>query len=78
MLCCDEMFASPVPFHCFRYPFLQTHRFWRVVAGAISFLSPDGCRMDVRVGVSHLSFPDGGCRGIGDSEAQHISSKGWQ
>lgn len=74
VLCCDEMFASPVPFHCFQHLCLRIHHFQGAVAG---FLSPDGCRIDVCVGVSHFSFLDSGYRGIGNSEAQHISSKGW-
>lgn len=56
MLCCDEMFASPVLFHCFQYPFLGIHHFQSAEAGAISLLSPDGCRIDVRIGVSRFSF----------------------
>lgn len=71
-----------VLFHCFQYPCLRIHRFQRAVAGAISPLSPDGCKTDVCVGVSHFSFLESWCRRIGDSEAQHISehisAKGWQ
>lgn len=67
---------NPVLFY-FHYPFLWIHHLQSAEAGAISLVSPDGCRIDVCRGASCFSFLESWCRTIGTGLLRYRTSHLW-